>query len=112
MTLAVPGVSVSEVPEDAVLLDVRENHEWTAGHAPNAVHVPIGQVVARLAEIAAVLPDRPVRVVCRSGHRSAQVTGYLVQAGWDAVNVEGGMRSWAAAGRPMVAETGAAPRVV
>ncbi|HEX6401595.1 MAG TPA: rhodanese-like domain-containing protein [Pseudonocardiaceae bacterium] len=112
MSPAVPTCPVAELPADAVLLDVRENDEWTAGHAPAAVHVPIGQVVARLDEIAAALPDRPVRVVCRSGGRSAQVTAYLRQAGWDAVNVDGGMRAWAAAGRPMVTDSNAPPRVV
>jgi rhodanese-related sulfurtransferase len=50
--------------------------------------------------------------VCRSGARSARVTAYLIQAGWDAVNVDGGMRAWAAAGRPMVTDSNAPPRVV
>jgi rhodanese-related sulfurtransferase len=112
MTPAVPTCLVADLPADAVLLDVRENDEWTAGHAPSAVHVPMGQVVQRLDEIAAALPDRPVRVVCRSGGRSARVAAYLIQAGWDAVNVDGGMRAWAAAGRPMVTDSNAPPRVV
>jgi rhodanese-related sulfurtransferase len=72
----------------------------------------MGQVPQRLDELATALPGRPVHVVCRSGVRSARVTTYLVQAGWDAVNVEGGMRAWVAAGRPMVAESSAAPRVL
>lgn len=112
MTLPVPAVSVSEVPEGAALLDVRENDEWAAGHAPQAVHVPMGQVQARLDELATALTERRVHVVCRSGSRSARVTAFLAQAGWDAVNIDGGMRAWAAAGRPMVADTNAAPRVL
>jgi rhodanese-related sulfurtransferase len=108
MTSPVPAVSVANLPEDAVLLDVRENDEWAAGHAPRAVHVPMGQVAQRLQELATTFPDGPVPVVCRSGGRSARVTAYLTQAGWPAVNVEGGMRAWAAAGRPMVAEFGEA----
>ena len=112
MTSAVPAVLVADVPERAVLLDVRENDEWMAGHAPGAVHVPMRQVEQRLDELAAVFPDAPVHVVCRSGGRSARVTAYLKQAGWDAVNVDGGMRAWAAAGRPMVAESNAAPKVL
>ncbi len=112
MTSPVPAVSVPNVPTIAVLLDVRENDEWAAGHAPGAVHVPMGQVPQRLDELATIFPDRSVHVVCRSGARSARVTTYLAQAGWDAVNVEGGMRAWAAAGRPMVAESSAAPRVL
>jgi rhodanese-related sulfurtransferase len=112
MTSAVPAVLVADLPERAVLLDVRENDEWTAGHAPGAVHVPIGQVAQRLDELAAAFPDRPVHVVCRSGGRSARVTAYLTQAGWDAVNVDGGMRAWAASGRPMVAESNVEPQVL
>ncbi|HEV7451198.1 MAG TPA: rhodanese-like domain-containing protein [Pseudonocardiaceae bacterium] len=112
MTSPVPAVSVSKVPGNTVLLDVRENDEWAAGHAPGAVHVPMEQVPQRLDELAAAFPDRPVHVVCRSGGRSARITAYLAQAGWDAVNVEGGMRAWAAAGRPMVAESSAAPKVL
>ncbi|MGH3936107.1 MAG: rhodanese-like domain-containing protein [Pseudonocardiaceae bacterium] len=112
MTSPVPAVAVSNLPDNAALLDVRENDEWAAGHAPGAVHVPMGQVPQRLDELAVMFPDRPVRVVCRSGGRSARVTAYLAQAGWDAVNVDGGMRAWAAAGRPMVTESSATPRVL
>lgn len=112
MTSPVPAVSVPNMPGDVVLLDVRENDEWVAGHAPEAVHVPMGQVPQRLDELATAFPHRPVHVVCRSGGRSARVTAYLTQAGWDAVNVEGGMRAWAAAGRPMVAESNTAPTVL
>jgi rhodanese-related sulfurtransferase len=50
-------------------------------------------------------------VVCASGARSAQVTAYLNQNGWTARNLEGGMHAWHAAGRPMVSEEGAPPRV-
>jgi len=122
MTPPVPSVSVADVPELAVLLDVRENHEWAAGHAPRAVHVPMGQVAQWLDdlarddlgrdELATTFPERSVYVVCRSGGRSANVTAYLRQAGWAATNVEGGMRAWAAAGRPMLAESDATPTVV
>jgi rhodanese-related sulfurtransferase len=72
----------------------------------------MGQVPQRLEELAAAFPDRPVHVVCRSGGRSAHVTAYLLQQGWDAVNVGGGMRAWAAAARPMVTESDAPPRVL
>lgn len=104
----VPAVSVSELPEDVVLLDVREHDEWVAGHAPGAVHVPLAQVPARLDEIPS---DEVVHVVCRSGGRSAQATAWLNRNGYDAVNVSGGMGAWLEAGRPMVSETGDAPTV-
>ncbi|MGB9281823.1 MAG: rhodanese-like domain-containing protein [Pseudonocardiaceae bacterium] len=112
MSSPVPVIVVANLPASAALLDVSENDEWAAGHAPAAVHVPMGQVTQRLDELATVFPDRPVHVVCRSGARSARVTALLKQAGWDAVNVEGGMRAWAAAGRPMVADAQATPRVL
>lgn len=104
----VPAVTVSDLPADAALLDVREHDEWDAGHAPGAVHIPMGELAGRLDE----LPDSPLHVICRSGGRSARVTAYLNANGWDAVNVDGGMQSWAAAGRPMACETGAAPEVI
>ncbi len=94
----VPAVDAADVPQDGYLLDVREQGEWDAGHAPAAVHIPMGQLSDRAAEIPR---DQEVFVVCRSGGRSAQVTVALNQAGWLARNVDGGMKRWAEAGRPM-----------
>ncbi|MFF5231060.1 rhodanese-like domain-containing protein [Dactylosporangium sp. NPDC000521] len=106
---AVPTVTVDEVAADAYLLDVREDDEWTAGHAPDAHHLPMMQIPSRIEEIPA---DRDVIVVCRVGGRSAQVVAYLQQQGLTRViNLDGGMSDWAAAGRPMVSEDGGAPRV-
>ncbi|MGH3915213.1 MAG: rhodanese-like domain-containing protein [Pseudonocardiaceae bacterium] len=107
-----PGLPVYTLPDDVVLLDVREDDEWRAGHAPGAVHIPMGQVPLRVEEIVEAFPDPPVHVVCRSGIRSAQITAYLVAQGLDAVNVEGGMESWLTDGRPLVAETSAPPTVI
>jgi rhodanese-related sulfurtransferase len=98
-----PGVEATAVPADGFLLDVREDDEWAAGHAEGALHIPMGQVVARFGELTEAVGDgRRVHVVCRVGGRSAQVTQYLVAQGLDAVNVDGGMLAWDAAGRPMV----------
>jgi DMSO/TMAO reductase YedYZ molybdopterin-dependent catalytic subunit/glyoxylase-like metal-dependent hydrolase (beta-lactamase superfamily II) len=83
----------------ALLLDVREPGEWQAEHAPDAVLVPMGQLRNRHAELPR---DRPIVVICRSGGRSAAVTGALRAAGFDAVNLAGGMCAWAAAGLPVV----------
>ncbi|MEV4130778.1 rhodanese-like domain-containing protein [Dactylosporangium sp. NPDC049742] len=104
-----PTVTVDEVAADAYILDVREDDEWTAGHAPDAHHLPMMQIPTRIEEIPA---DRDVIVVCRVGGRSAQVVAYLQQQGLTrATNLDGGMSDWAAAGRPMVSEDGGAPRV-
>jgi rhodanese-related sulfurtransferase len=109
MPQQVPTVSAAEVPEDAVLLDVREDGEWVAGHAQSATHIPMGDVPARLDEV----PDGdPVYVVCRSGGRSARVAAWLNRNGYDAVNVGDGMGGWQAAGRPLVSETGQPPFVL
>ena len=102
-----PTVDPREVGED-LLLDVREDDEWAAGRAPSAVHLPMSQLVARLDEVPA---DRPVAVVCRSGHRSAQVTAYLVAQGRTARNVDGGMLAWSQLGLPLEAEPGVPPRI-
>jgi rhodanese-related sulfurtransferase len=100
----VPSVIPTGVSPEAYLLDVREPDEWAAGHAPGAHHVPMMEVPARMAEVPA---DAEVVVVCRSGGRSGQVTSYLMGNGWDNVrNLDGGMQSWAAAGRDMVSENG------
>lgn len=104
----VPTVGPGEVPAGATLLDVRETPEWVAGHAPEAVHLPMSQITARLDEI----PPGPIAVVCKVGGRSAQVTAFLTQRGHDAVNVGGGMLAWEAEGRPMVAEHPGPARVV
>jgi rhodanese-related sulfurtransferase len=101
-------VSAAGVPDGAWLLDVREDDEWTAGYAPGARHIPLGQLGARTAEIP---QDEVVYVICRSGMRSARATQALSAAGWDAINVAGGMQDWAAAGRPMATDSGADPFV-
>lgn len=109
----VPTVSVAGVPDPVpdglVVLDVREPVEWHHGHVEGALHVPLGELVARLDEVPA---DRQVLVVCRVGGRSAQAVAWLAQQGREAVNLDGGMLDWAAAGRPMVSESGAPPQIV
>lgn len=100
---AIPTVEVEQLPEDVYLLDVREDDEWECGHAPDAVHVPMSELLARIAEVPA---DRDVYVICKVGGRSVQVVQYLNQQGMTTVNVAGGMIAWAAAGRPLVSPSG------
>lgn len=104
-----PSVDAGAVPADAILLDVREDEEWAAGHAEGALHIPMSEIVARVDEV----PDGgTVHVVCRVGGRSAQVTQFLLGQGRDAVNVSGGMLDWAAAGRQVVTGDGAPGHVL
>lgn len=105
-----PSVTPAEVGDDAYLLDVREPDEWTAGHAPGAHHLPMMEIPARMAEVPT---DREVVVVCRSGGRSGQVVSYLMGNGWDNVrNLDGGMQSWAFAGREVISENGQQAQVL
>jgi rhodanese-related sulfurtransferase len=107
----VPSISIAEIPDGSYILDVREDHEWVAGHAPHAQHLPMQHVPVRLAEIPT---EGNVVVACRMGGRSAQVTAYLLAQGWDnVVNLDGGMLAWEAAGRPLVAsDVDQTPQVV
>ncbi|PPK61757.1 rhodanese-like domain-containing protein [Actinokineospora auranticolor] len=109
MPNSVPTVTVPDLPNGATLLDVREPDEWNAGHAPGALHIPMGELAERLDDLP---PDAHLYVICRSGGRSARVTQYLNANGWDATNVDGGMQSWDALGHQVVAEGGADPQVI
>jgi len=107
-----PTVTVADLPDplpdEVAVLDVREPVEWHHGHIEGATHLPLMQLVQRLAEV----PRGRVVVVCKVGARSAQATAYLAQQGLDVANLDGGMVEWAAAGRPMVSETGGPAQVV
>jgi rhodanese-related sulfurtransferase len=87
------------IDEGAFLLDVREHDEWEAGRAPLATHIPLGQLAARQDELPR---DTTVVAVCRVGGRSAQAAGAMARAGYDVVNLDGGMQAWADAGLPVV----------
>jgi rhodanese-related sulfurtransferase len=106
-TVAINGVP-DPLPDGLSVLDVREPVEWAYGHVAGSVHIPMAEVPARLEEV----PDGQVLVVCKVGARSARVAGYLVQQGRDAVNLDGGLLDWEAAGRALVSDTGQSPVVV
>jgi rhodanese-related sulfurtransferase len=106
MANGIPEIPAAAVPAGAWLLDVREDDEWAAGHAPEATHIRMGELGERTGELPV---DQEIYVICRSGHRSARVTQALNGAGWHAVNVGGGMQDWAAARRPMTADSAAEP---
>ena len=102
-----PEVSAEEahrlVQAGAILLDVREADEWDAGHAPEATWIPLGEIETRADELPR---DTQIVAICRSGARSQAVTAALVAAGYDAVNVGGGMREWAVEDYPVIASDG------
>jgi rhodanese-related sulfurtransferase len=106
--VAVPEVLSADLPAGVFLLDVREDDEWTAGHAPGAVHVRLGELGERVDELPR---DREVYVICRTGKRSAYAAQALVGGGLNAINVADGMTGWAVAGRSMISEDGSEPHV-
>jgi rhodanese-related sulfurtransferase len=83
---------------EAVILDVRERHEWKAGHAPGSRNIPLSKLTVRTGELSA---DRRYIAVCRSGARSRSATAQLRKAGLDVVNLKGGMHGWHRAGLPL-----------
>lgn len=91
-----------------VLLDVREDDEWAAGHAPGATHVPL----ARVAGAAGELRGQQVLTVCRSGGRSTKAAKALAEVGVEVRNVVGGMSAWAVAGLPVVRDDAAPGAVI
>jgi rhodanese-related sulfurtransferase len=108
----VPTVTVDEMPSGALLLDCREDEEWTAGHIDGALHMPMNSIPQRLHyEPEALAPEATIVVVCKMGSRSASVAAWLNENGRNAVNLDGGMLAWVRSGRPMVSEGDVEPFV-
>jgi rhodanese-related sulfurtransferase len=101
-----PQDAVLRLNRGAVLVDVREPGEFAAGHAPGAIHLPLGDIRARAAGAvdALALPDtvQEVLLICRSGMRSRMAQDVLSKdARRRYVNVQGGMGAWVANGLPV-----------
>ena len=95
-----------EIAEGTKLIDVREQNEWDESHIEAAVHVPQGELVERLDEIA---PDSSERLLlhCRTDNRSAKMAEELASLGYDNVGVvEGGIVAWEKAGLPTINNSG------
>ncbi|AXR74373.1 MULTISPECIES: rhodanese-like domain-containing protein [Auritidibacter] len=101
-------VSVNDVPDDATILDVREDYEFQVGRPVGAIHVPLGDLPVRLEQLD---PDEDYYVICRTGGRSAKAAEYLESQGYTAFNVAGGNGAWFEAGKPMEADGDAEPQV-
>lgn len=100
-----PG-EVAAAGNDLLVVDVREPAEYSGGHAPGAMNVPLGRLSDRLGEFAR--SDLPIAFICGAGMRSARATRAARGAGVDAHNIAGGMLAWSRAGLPI--ETGKAKR--
>ncbi len=83
---------------DAVLIDVREDSEWAAGHATGAKHIGKG-IIER--DIESLVPDHFTEIIlyCGGGFRSALAGDALQKMGYTNVySMAGGWRAWIAAG--------------
>ena len=107
--VSIPEISVDELAallgsnSPVSIIDVREPHEFAAGHAPGAKLLPLGDIVERAGE----LPAGPLHVICGSGVRSLQACEALAPLGHDVTNIAGGTSGWIAAGHSV--DTGRAP---
>ena len=99
----VPSVTVAEIADGAIIVDVREDDEWLAGRIEGSLHVPMNSVPQQLQYRPELFSsEQPLVIVCAVGGRSAHVTAWLLANGVDAVNLEGGIGAWMSAGRPIV----------
>ena len=94
LTSAEEAKAMMDEQPEAVILDVREQHEYDEQHIPGAVLLPVGSIDEESA--AAVIPgkDTVVLVYCRSGNRSKTASGALAELGYTAVYEFGGINSW------------------
>ena len=96
-------VSVDEAhqmyQDGTFVLDVRTPEEWNEFHAPNTTLIPLDELAARVNELP---KDQPIVVVCRSGNRSQTGRDILLQAGFNATSMNGGLNQWRASGYPVV----------
>jgi rhodanese-related sulfurtransferase len=103
------------IEDGAQLVDVRADHEWSAGRIAGAKHLPLAELAQRTAELD---QERRVVLYCRGGTRSTMATDALVEAGFDAAKLSEGIVGWDEAGLPLdpeggyVAESGEAASIL
>jgi len=98
-----PVDAAEEIAAGALVVDVREQVEWDAGHISGALLIPLGELGGRVAELPR---DRRMVIVCRTGSRSGYAADALYAAGYDAANLGGGLFAWAAASHPLEPDGG------
>ncbi len=98
-----PHEALQLLEQGAVMIDVRESHEWEAGRVAGARHLPLTNLSSHMNEIP---KGRKIVVACRSGGRSAHAAKILHKAGHDVVNLRGGLHAWHLAGLPLVSKRG------
>lgn len=109
-TQSLPLLSVHQLKnmldrhEKLVVLDTRGQDEWESGHIAGSLHIYVGHLEQRLAEVPG---DKPIAVICNVGHRAGLGASILLRAGYPEVyNVLGSVRAWIAAGFPVTTDEG------
>lgn len=88
--------------EDAVIVDVRDGKEYSAGHIAGALNIPHSAMDTRLGELEAYR-ERPLVLVCKMGQHSGSVGKKLKAEGFENVRrLSGGMAEWSASNLPVV----------
>lgn len=95
---------VSEHLDEIQVLDVREGFEWAEGRIEGSVHIPLNDVLGGSTE--GLTMERPVVVVCSGGNRSELAAMMLRAKGFEAHNLENGLREWDAKGLPLTTPEG------
>jgi len=91
----------SAIAQGAYVVDVREDHEFEAGHVPGAKHIPLSTVPDCVSE----LPHgEQIWLICQGGVRSMKAANFLLEQGFDVVSVAGGTGAWIAAGKDVSLE--------
>jgi len=87
--------------EDAIVVDVRDQGEYAAGHIAGSRHIPAGELERRSGELDK-FKSRPIILCCATGNRSAGALAQLRKAGFEKVyNLRGGIMEWEKAGQPL-----------
>jgi rhodanese-related sulfurtransferase len=97
-----------DIAAGALILDVRKDDEWAAGRVAGSMHIPLAEVQDRAGELP---KGRVIVTVCKDGGRSYKAAYALRQVGFDAVNLDGGLTGWEAAGLPLINDAGSAGHI-
>ena len=88
-------VHVNEIDgilKDINLIDIREPYEYAHGHIINSKNIPMGQLLSNPSQY--LKPQQKYYIMCQSGGRSSSATSALLKAGYEVINVKGGMGSY------------------
>lgn len=97
------GEAIDLIAVGAVVVDVRRESDWRRRHIPHSIHIPLGELEQRAAELP---EDRLLITFCTGGLLSSGAANLLAELGFDAVNLGGGLIEWRAAGGALIAEDG------